>query len=219
MNRNELPQALHAALDHIENCIVRTFLTKETTHAWDTICAAFGSRPAESAAPGAVGALPEITGVAVMALVAGPINYHHKMDEHAVRESKAFDRCRDLTIQNIKVYFAARYAMSSAALAHKPDAGGMTVSMYANATVGNALAVLAQPKPDAGGKVKLHYIAFKEGVFWNVTNDKESAQDWVDRGVCECYVECADTGPLVFATPPPPAEGSAAAPPPAEGEK
>jgi hypothetical protein len=54
MNRNELPQALHAALDHIENCIVRTFLTKETTHAWDTICAAFGSRPAESAAPGAV---------------------------------------------------------------------------------------------------------------------------------------------------------------------
>jgi len=51
---------------------------------------------------------------AVIALVAGPYMYHHKMDDHAMREGKAFDRCRELTIQNIRTYFATRKAIDAA---------------------------------------------------------------------------------------------------------
>ena len=44
----------------------------------------------------------------IVALVAGPFMYHHKMDEAATREAKAFDRCRELTIQRIDVFFELR---------------------------------------------------------------------------------------------------------------
>ena len=50
----------------------------------------------------------------LIALVAGPYHYHHKMDEHAEREGKAFDRCRELTIQNIRTWCATRRAMLAA---------------------------------------------------------------------------------------------------------
>src|SRR5690606_26934562 len=44
----------------------------------------------------------EVPEAELIALVAGPYHYHHKMDEAAEREGKAFDRCRELTIQNIR---------------------------------------------------------------------------------------------------------------------
>lgn len=47
----------------------------------------------------------------ILALIAGPHNYHHKMDEHAEREADAFNRCRELTIQNVRTFFAMRNAM------------------------------------------------------------------------------------------------------------
>jgi hypothetical protein len=103
MNRNELPQALHAALDHIENCIVRTFLTKETTHAWDTICAAFGSRPAESAAPGAVD------------------DIRRAAQRYAHASSMA--RCGTGLPGEVAHYYEL-LEQAIAALAPKPDAGG-----------------------------------------------------------------------------------------------
>ena len=40
--------------------------------------------------------------------------YHHKMDEQAEREGKAFDRCRELTIQKIRTYFATLRACYAA---------------------------------------------------------------------------------------------------------
>ena len=40
--------------------------------------------------------------------------YHHKMDEAAMREARAFDRCRELTIQNIQTWCAMRRAMLAA---------------------------------------------------------------------------------------------------------
>ena len=51
----------------------------------------------------------------LVALVAGPYKWHHKMDDAAMREAKAFDRCRELTIQNIRTWCAARRAMLAAA--------------------------------------------------------------------------------------------------------
>ena len=56
--------------------------------------------PAEAQAQGG-GEVPEAE---LIALVAGPYHYHHKMDEAAEREGKAFDRCRELTIQNIRTW-------------------------------------------------------------------------------------------------------------------
>ena len=50
----------------------------------------------------------------LLALVAGPYMYHHKMDEAAMREARAFDRCRELTIQNIQTWCATRRAMTAA---------------------------------------------------------------------------------------------------------
>ena len=50
----------------------------------------------------------------LLALVAGPYMYHHKMDEAAMREARAFDRCRELTIQNIQTWCAMRRAMLAA---------------------------------------------------------------------------------------------------------
>lgn len=55
-----------------------------------------------------------VTEEAIVALVAGPYKYHHKMDEQAEREGKAFDRCRELTIQHIRTYFATRNACDAA---------------------------------------------------------------------------------------------------------
>lgn len=66
--------------------------------------------PAEAQAQGGGEALE----AELIALVAGPYHYHHKMDEHAEREGKAFDRCRELTIQNIRTWCATRRAMLAA---------------------------------------------------------------------------------------------------------
>lgn len=63
---------------------------------------------AASAKPQGGGEVPESE---LIALVAGPYHYHHKMDEAAEREGKAFDRCRELTIQNIRAWCATRRAM------------------------------------------------------------------------------------------------------------
>lgn len=45
MSRAALLPELRDALDHIENCVVRTVLTKTTTDAWDTICLALAAQP------------------------------------------------------------------------------------------------------------------------------------------------------------------------------
>jgi len=50
----------------------------------------------------------EVTEEEVMSLVAGPYTYHHKMDDAAEREGKAFDRCRSMTLENIGTFFANR---------------------------------------------------------------------------------------------------------------
>lgn len=49
----------------------------------------------------------------LIALVAGPYVYHHKMDDAATREGSAFDRCRDLTIQNIRTWCAMQRAVGT----------------------------------------------------------------------------------------------------------
>lgn len=54
-----------------------------------------------------------VTEADIVALVAGPYKYHHKMDEQAEREAKAFDRCRELTIQKVQTFFAMRAAMQA----------------------------------------------------------------------------------------------------------
>lgn len=60
------------------------------------------------------GARDAVNEEAIVALVAGPYMYHHKMDDHAIREGKAFDRCRELTIQNVRTFFATRNACDAA---------------------------------------------------------------------------------------------------------
>lgn len=47
-----------------------------------------------------------VTQAEIIRLVAGPYMWHHKMDDDDEREAKAFDRCRELTIEKIKVHFA-----------------------------------------------------------------------------------------------------------------
>lgn len=61
----------------------------------------------------------------LIALVAGPYHYHHKMDEAAEREGKAFDRCRELTIQNIRAWCATQRALAAAlSTQDKQQSGG-----------------------------------------------------------------------------------------------
>ena len=50
----------------------------------------------------------------LLALVAGPYMYHHKMNELQEREAKGFDRCRELTMENIRIWCATRRAMFAA---------------------------------------------------------------------------------------------------------
>lgn len=50
----------------------------------------------------------------VIGLVAGPAKWHHKMNEIQEREAEAFDRCREITIANIKTWFAVRNATKTA---------------------------------------------------------------------------------------------------------
>jgi hypothetical protein len=57
----------------------------------------------------------EVSEAELIALVAGPYMYHHKMDEAAEREARAFDRCREMTIQNIQTWCATRRAMFASA--------------------------------------------------------------------------------------------------------
>jgi len=47
----------------------------------------------------------------LLALVSGPYMYHHKMNELQEREAKGFDRCRELTMENIRIWCATRRAM------------------------------------------------------------------------------------------------------------
>ena len=83
--------------------------------------------PAEPQAQGG-GEVPEAE---LIALVAGPYHYHHKMDEAAEREGKAFDRCRELTIQNIRTWCATRRAMLRTAPPSAPvGVAGDTVGLH-----------------------------------------------------------------------------------------
>jgi hypothetical protein len=41
--------------------------------------------------------------------------HHHKMNELQEAQAKGFDRCREMTLKNIEVFFAARDAMLAAA--------------------------------------------------------------------------------------------------------
>jgi len=47
----------------------------------------------------------------LLALVSGPYMYHHKMNELQEREAKGFDRCRELTMENIRIWCATRQSM------------------------------------------------------------------------------------------------------------
>lgn len=71
--------------------------------------------------PTASGAV--VTREDVEALVAGPYMYHHKMNELQEREAKGFDRCRELTLKNIEIFFTARCAMSAAVAAGAGEKG------------------------------------------------------------------------------------------------
>lgn len=62
------------------------------------------------------GGAREVTEAAVIELVSGPFMYHHKMNELQERYAQGFDRCRELTLENVKVFFAIRAAA--------PQAGG-----------------------------------------------------------------------------------------------
>lgn len=57
----------------------------------------------------------EVLEAELIALVSGPYNYHHKMDDVAERIARAFDRCRELTIENIRAWCANRRAMLASA--------------------------------------------------------------------------------------------------------
>ena len=65
-------------------------------------------RTKQPAASEGDGRVPEAE---LLALVAGPYMYHHKMNELQEREAKGFDRCRELTMENIRIWCATRQAM------------------------------------------------------------------------------------------------------------
>lgn len=46
----------------------------------------------------------------IRSLVAGPFMHHHKMNELQDRVAKGFDRCRELTLENVAEFFAKRAA-------------------------------------------------------------------------------------------------------------
>jgi hypothetical protein len=56
-----------------------------------------------------------VSKASIDALVAGPFMHHHKMNELQEAQAKGFDRCREMTLKNIEVFFAARDAMLAAA--------------------------------------------------------------------------------------------------------
>ena len=65
-------------------------------------------RTKQPAASEGDGRVPEAE---LLALVSGPYMYHHKMNELQEREAKGFDRCRELTMENIRIWCATRRAM------------------------------------------------------------------------------------------------------------
>ena len=50
----------------------------------------------------------------VVALVAGPYMYHHKMNDLQTRYAEGFDRCREMTIDSIKTRFAIEATLTKA---------------------------------------------------------------------------------------------------------
>lgn len=48
------------------------------------------------------------------------------------------------------------------------------------------------------GKPHHFYIAFKEGVVWNITQDLEQVEDWLDSGIIECYAQYLPQTELIF---------------------
>jgi hypothetical protein len=75
----------------------------------------------------AVAGVPEgwvmVDKASILSLVAGPANYHHKMNDRQEEFARGFDRCREQTIGRIELYFATRAAMLSAAPAAPASEG------------------------------------------------------------------------------------------------
>lgn len=94
----------------------------------DGLLSAAASTPAQAVS------VPDVTEDQIVALVAGPYFYHHKMNHADIRAAEAFDRCRELTIQNIGTYFATRRAMLAAAPSPPPTSLADPIKVLADGT-------------------------------------------------------------------------------------
>ena len=99
----------------------------------------------------------------LLALVAGPYMYHHKMDEAAMREARAFDRCRELTIQNIQTWCAMRRAMLAATTqAPQPVVDGTIGQQAVDVAAHEALTLLEQATCHDGRYGQMERIGWQE---------------------------------------------------------
>lgn len=111
----------------------------------------------------------------LVALVAGPYMYHHKMDEAASREADAFNRCRDMTIERIDVLIATRNAMLAAAPAAPPTDAAQVSEMVRTAP--------ARIWIDVSEDEDLHDEPFPhdlvEDMTWSITRGSASTVEYV----------------------------------------